>query len=226
MAINQLASRPPRYRGGTAGQTAARLLVLLNVLGVPVDDDCDVPQAVKVVASLTRLEKLDFWMRNPDYLADELMTELEDGLLTDEIVRAEIPRLLGAQASNHHYPMMRYKFGAYEPVDNALAKLRSHALIMHRRGADAGQRARRDYFLLDRGEVVFNDMKATVPAVAWWHKQADVIAYLRDAYVGAAAKQRQYEQPEYRDAPLGSDIPAIFDRARERAARLGLFEEL
>ncbi|PZE60344.1 hypothetical protein DEJ33_05035 [Curtobacterium sp. MCPF17_047] len=197
----------------------------MNVLGVPVDDDCDVVDAVKVVTSLTRLEKLDFWMRNPDYLADELMTEYEEHELPEPVVRAHVSRMLGAQAAGHHYPMMRYKYGAYEPVDNALAKLRAYALIMHRRGADTGDRARHDYYLLKRGEEVFADMRATVTTLSWWEQQAEAVAYLRDAYVGSTAKQRQYEQPEYRDAPLGSDIPAIFDRVRERATRLSLLEE-
>jgi hypothetical protein len=217
--------RPPRFRGGTPAQTAARLLILLNVLGAPVDEGCDVEGAVKVVKSLTRLEKLDFWMRNPDYLADELLTELESGDLPVEVVKEPVTRMLGVQAQNYHYPMMRYRFGAYEPVDNALAKLRAFGLIQHRRGADTGERARHDYYLLERGEEVYADMKETVPALHWYEQQADAIAFLRESLQGAAAKTRQYEQPEYRDAPLGSDIPSVFERVRERAVRLELIEE-
>lgn len=215
----------PRARGGTSAQTAARLLILMDVLGIPVEPDCDVPDAVRMVRSLTRLEKLDFWLRNPDYLADELMIELEAGRLPIETLRPHVQRMLAASAQGHHYPMIRYKFGAYEVVDNALAKLKAFGLIVHRRGADNGDRARHDYYLLHRGVEVAEDMRTKMPEIFWYEQQADAIGFLAEAMQGSAARRRQYEQPEYRDAVLGSEIPPVFDRARERAVSLGLIEE-
>lgn len=215
----------PRKRGGTSAQTAARLLILMDVLGLPVEPDCDLPEAVRVVRSLTRLEKLDFWLRNPDYLADELMIELEAARLPLATVRPHVERMLAASAHGHHYPMIRYKFGAYEVVDNALAKLKAFGLIVHRRGADSGDRARHDYYLLRRGADVANDMRASVPELQWYEQQADAIGFLSEAMQGSAARRRQYEQPEYRDAVLGSEIPPVFGRVRDRAVSLGLIEE-
>ena len=140
--------RRARARGGSSSQTAARILILLDVLGIPVELPCPVPNAVSVFHSLTRLEKLDFWLRNPDYLADELMTEYQEGRLPEDVVRAHVQRMLGELAAGHHYPMIRFHFGAYEVVDNALAKLKATGLIAHRRGADSGDRARHDLSLI------------------------------------------------------------------------------
>jgi len=218
-------ARPrPRFRGGSSSQTAARLLILLNSLGLEVGQSCDVPDAVRVIRSLTRLEKLDFWLRNPDYLADELMTEFEAGRLPDTLVRNHVARMLGDLADGHHYPMIRYHFGAYEVVDNALAKLRSIGLIAHRRDVEAGEHARHDYYLLRSGVDHAERMHAELPELNWYAQQAEAIGCLAESVQGASARSRQYEQPEYRGARIGSEIPPIFDRARQRAIELGLME--
>ena len=215
----------PRVRGGSSSQTAARLLILLDTLGLEVEQPCDVPDAVRVVRSLTRLEKLDFWLRNPDYLADELMTELEAGRLPDTLVKHNVARMLGEYAAGHHYPMIRYRFGAYEVIDNALAKLRSIELIAHRRNVDAGEYARHDYYLLQGGVDHAARMRSELPELRWYEQQAEAIGCLAESLQGASARARQYEQPEYRGARIGTEIPSIFGRARQRAIELGLMEE-
>ncbi|WP_430593279.1 hypothetical protein [Humidisolicoccus flavus] len=210
----------PRLRGGSSSQTAARLLILLDVLGMPVGDPPPVPGAVRAISSLTRLEKLDFWMRNPDYLADELLTDHLEGRLPRQTIEVHVSRMLSLAATGHHYPMIRFKYGAYEQVDDALAKLKSTGLIEHRRSADAGDRARRDYFLLEEGERVVAQMRTTLPQLQWYDEQAEAIALLAEAAMGSTARQRQYEQPEYRGARIGTEIPAIFERVAERAREL------
>lgn len=216
--------RRTRTRGGSSSQTAARILILLDVLGLPVEHPCPVPNAVRVVRSLTRLEKLDFWLRNPDYLADELMTEYEEGRLPEATVREHVRRMLGELAAGYHYPMIRFHFGAYEIVDNALAKLKATGLIAHRRGADAGDRARHDYYLLVKGAEHAAQMRESLTELKWYDQQADAIAFLAEAMQGSAARRRQYDQPEYRGARIGTEIPPVFERARARASDLGLME--
>lgn len=54
----------PRLRGGSSSQTAARL------------------------------EKLDFWMRNLDYLADELLTDHLEGRLPRQAIEVHVSRML------------------------------------------------------------------------------------------------------------------------------------
>jgi DNA-binding PadR family transcriptional regulator len=216
--------RRTRARGGSASQTAARILILIDVLGLPVELPCPVPDAVRVVRSLTRLEKLDFWLRNPDYLADELMTEYEEGRLAEAAVRVPVQRMLSELAAGHHYPMIRFHFGAYEVVDNALAKLKATGLIAHRRGADSGDRARHDYYLLTKGVDKAAQMRESLAELKWYEQQADAIAFLAESMQGSAARKRQYDQPEYKGARIGTEIPPVFERARARAVDLGLME--
>jgi hypothetical protein len=219
-------SSNPRSGGGSTSQTAARLLIILDVLGDQVSGDAQFPTAVKRVSSLTRLEKLDFWMRNPDYLADELMTEVEANRVSRSDVEEDILRMLtGREPEFYRYPMSRYLYGAYERVDDALSILKTYGHVAHRRVADSGQLARRDYFLLEKGHDALARLRAEVPQLAWYDQQARAISHIEDAALGAAAKRRQYLQPEYKDASLGTDIPAITERARERAIQLGFIAE-
>lgn len=213
----------PRSRGGSSGQTATRLLIILDVLGSPVGNVTDLPTAVKVVSSLTRLEKLDFWIRNPDYLADELLKEVNAGRLSASQVKDHVIRMLdGVSPSLHRYPMARYLYGAYERVDNPLAILKSYGHIAHRRIAASGQKARRDYFLLAHGQTALNRMRSEIPALGWYDAQATAVSLIADAATGASARKRQYQQEEYDQTPIGSTIPDITERAIANAERLGI----
>lgn len=204
-------------------QTATRLLVMLDVLGDPTDASCEVDSAVSVVTSLTRVQKLDFWLRNPDYLADELLTELEDGRVRLDKVQPHVRRMLDGDApSLHLYPMERYLYGAYEFIDDALSVLKMYGQITNKRATDSGSKARRDYYLLQTGRDTLTSMRAQIPELGWYDGQAEAISLISDASIGATAKRRQYEQPEYRETSHGDLIPSILDRVRDRAMQLGV----
>lgn len=215
-----------RRRGGSTSQTATRVLVLLDVLGTPVEASCDVDGAVAVVSSLIRLQKLDFWLRNPDYLADELLTEFEQERVTLGQIRPHVRRMLDGDAPQlHTYPMERYIHGAYEFIDDALAVLKLYEQIEHRRAADSGALSRRDYFLLQKGRANVATMRAEIPELEWYVQQATAIGLIADAAKGVAAKRRQYLQAEYSDTTLGDVIPSILERVRERAVALKVMED-
>ncbi|MEU7384995.1 hypothetical protein AB0A91_34555 [Streptomyces sp. NPDC042207] len=68
-----------------------------------------------VLHAESRLQKLDFWLRNPDYLADELLNDYErsrEAVLLDlagEILDSDEPEVCAI-------PMVRYLFGAFEQL--------------------------------------------------------------------------------------------------------------
>lgn len=214
-----------RRRGGSTSQTATRVLVLLDVLGTPVGANCDVEGAVAVISSLIRLQKLDFWLRNPDYLADELLTELEQNRVSLDDVQPHVQRMLNGDVPQlHAYPMERYIYGAYEFIDDALAVLKLYEQIEHRRAAESGALSRRDYFLLQKGRATIVAMRSEIPELEWYVKQATAISLIADSAKGLAAKRRQYLQSEYADTAHGDVIPSILERVRERAVALKVME--
>jgi hypothetical protein len=138
-------------------QDAVRILLLIDgaaePLPAPINDDPALVDAVGVVEGQLRLQKLDFWLRSPDFLADELLNDYERSRetrlleLAGQILDSEEPEV-------RRYAMLRHYFGAYEPLDDALAVLRSSALVVRRRRGRVGYTTRHDYYLLTRGREV------------------------------------------------------------------------
>jgi hypothetical protein len=214
-----LATGRSRVGGGATSQTASRLLLAMDKLGEGVADGHPVEGAVKVIQSLSLLIKIDFWIRNPDYLADELLTEIEEQRQPPALLQRVASMIGGRAPALHRYPMAKYLYGAYERPDNSLALLASQRLIRHVRISNAAK-ARRDYYLLQKGADAAEAMRSEVPVLSWYDAQADAISLLPEAKMGSQARRRQYEQPEYEMTPWGAIIPEITVRVRGRALKI------
>lgn len=110
----------PAFRG-TREQHLVRVVFLLRHCGT--DPGPSAPNgALSEMRSQLRLQALDFWLRNPDYLADDLLNEYDrskDLALVDEARRILDDR----EPEVRRLPMTKYMFGAYEPLDDVLAPL-------------------------------------------------------------------------------------------------------
>jgi hypothetical protein len=201
------------------GQDAVRLLLIISTaadpLSRPPDGDPALRDAVAVLESQVRLQKLDFWVRNPDFLADELVNEFESGgdgeLLTQAwaILNSDEPDV-------RRYPMMRFLFGAYEPLDDALAVLRSVHLVVRRKRGTAGRVQRHDYYLTRSGRDTADRIMRDVPVFGYFAERTRLVARLAEGYRGTQLKDRQYQQEEYRNTAIGDRIASIAPRVRER----------
>ncbi|WP_217649732.1 hypothetical protein [Saccharopolyspora flava] len=203
-------------------QDAVRLLLLIDGAAEPLPHpipDPELADAVGVVTGQTRLQKLDFWLRSPDFLADELLTEYER---TEEAALLELAgRILDSEEPEvRRYPMLRHHFGAYEPLDDALAVLRSAGLIVRRRRGRVGHTRRHDYYLLERGRRVARTIIARAPAFRYYVDRVRLVLDLADGRGGRQLRDRQYLQAEYAGARRGSPIGTIAERVRDRLARL------
>ncbi|MDQ1045491.1 hypothetical protein [Streptomyces sp. V4I2] len=204
-------------------QDAVRILLLINGASeTPTGSDLADPglkNAVGVVRTQVRLQKLDFWLRNPDYLADELLTDYESsrepGLLrwAGRILDSEEPEV-------RRYPMLRHHFGAYEPLDDALAVLRSAGLVLRRRRGTVNRVRQHDYYLLNTGRQVVNNIVSTAPEFRYYVDRVALVIALADGLGGSDLKARQYLQREYAETARGTRIGSVSARARERLDRL------
>lgn len=211
-------------RPTTRMQDAVRILMLIDKAGTPVDgpamaaSDQHLGTAVSVVRTQVRLQKLDFWVRNPDYLANELLNDYENGdqdptllQLAGEILDSEEPEL-------RRYPMLRYLFGAYEDLEDALAVLSQANLVIRRRKGRPGHVTRTDYYLTQAGKDMAARIRSDYPELAWYSSRAALVVLLADGQGATTLKDRQYLIEEYVNTPHGVRIPGITDRARRRLA--------
>jgi hypothetical protein len=204
----------------TRTQHAIRLLVLLDRTGEGVADG-DPPAAVKAVRSELRLQAMDFWMRNPDYLADELISAVESDALADGFLGIAKSLLDDPEPDLHYYPMPRWFYGAYEAIDDAMALLETYGLATFRRAGEPGSKSyRNQMFLTAAGERAVGELTAD-PVLGWYVRQAELVALVAGDTVGSKLKERQYEQATYAGTELGLDIAPIAEHVRKRLDGLG-----
>ncbi|MFF4402834.1 hypothetical protein [Streptomyces sp. NPDC001480] len=73
--------------------------------------------------------------------------------------------MIGGKApSLHRYPMAKYLYGAYERPDNALVLLASRKHIKMLRVNESSANARKDYYLLAKGQAAATALREQVPA--------------------------------------------------------------
>lgn len=207
----------------TRMQDAVRLLMLINEAVEPIEPadvagDPALATVVGVVRTQVRLQKLDFWVRNPDYLANELLNDYEHGdndpallQLAGEILDSEEPEL-------RRYPMLRYLFGAYEDLDDALAVLRQADLVVRRKKGRPGHVTQTNYYLLEAGREMVKRIRAEYEDLAWYSSRSALVVLLASGQGATELKDRQYIQEEYLNTPNGVRIPPIAERARKRLA--------
>jgi hypothetical protein len=195
---------------------ALRLLFILARAGDPTGAVSPIPDAVRVITSQKRLQKIDFWVRNPDHLAHALIAGYEktsDGNLlrmARDILDTEEPEI-------RRDAMAKYMFGAYEPIDTGMAPLISYGLARIIRNPET---RRRWFFLLDRGAEVADAMERDLPEAQWYAQRTALVGSLCRGLTGEDLARMQYEEPEYANAPNGESIASIARKVRERLAQL------
>lgn len=198
-------------------QSAVRLLACLVAAAEPTIDNEWGDDVVAVLRAQSRLQALDFWMRNPDYLADELLSIFEtDGdlsllSLAEQILDSREPDL-------RRLPMIRYHFGAFESIDNPLAILRAVDFVRVRRQGSPGKVREHVYLLTAHGRDAMEQLSAAAPEIAWYRDRAVVVARVAGTDGGKALKDRQYQQAEYANTDLKHMIAPITERVRVRLA--------
>jgi len=201
-------------------QTAIRLLSCIQAAGDTNNASLWGRDVVSVLRAQSRLQALDFWMRNPDYLANELLTEFETSGERDLLTIAQ--RIFDDREPDlRRLPMVRYLFGAFEPLDNALAILRAADLIRIKRDGVPGGKIREHLYLLTTaGEEALGRIAAAAPELGWYRDRACIVARVAGAQGGKALKDRQYLQAEYAGTELSHVIQPVTDRVRARLAAI------
>ncbi|SCL27149.1 hypothetical protein GA0074694_4726 [Micromonospora inyonensis] len=217
---NDMAEFP--VRRATLWQDAVRLLLLLDAAAKPVDADApEVPVgAVGVVYTQVRLQKLDFWVRNPDYLANELLNDYEADPESPGLVDEAARILAGQEPDLRRFPMLRHRFGAFEELDNALAVLVEKGLARKRHRLGGERIIQHNYYLLEQGRTTAAGLVSEAPALQWYLERTRMVVNLVDGVGGTQIKDRQYLQRDYAGTPIGSYIPAITEQVRARLEAL------
>lgn len=200
-------------------QDAVRILLLIDgacePLSVPEQAEPVLQQAVGVMRTQVKLQKLDFWLRNPDFLANELLNGYE-ATGEAELLEHAAAILDSEEPEVRRYPMLRHHFGAYGWLDDALAVLRSAGLIIRQRRGTIEHVRQHDYYLLQHGRHVVQEIIREAPAFAYYVDRVGLVLALAGDRLGSELKDMQYRIPEYAETPRGQEIRSISAKARGR----------
>lgn len=214
---------PTTVRRASRWQDAVRMLLLIDASAETLPNDLNPqapPGAVGMVRTQVRLQKLDFWVRYPDYLAYELMTEYEKA--PDEpALLDQAERILDSEEPDlRRFPMLRGRFGAFEELDDALALLVEKGLLRKTQVLGAQRIVEHRYYLLAPGRELARDLVEQAPALSWYLERTRLVVALVDGLGGTQLKRRQYLVRDYADTPIHTYITPITEQARERLHRL------
>lgn len=193
---------------------ALRMLFILARAGEPPTETSAVPDALAVVDSQKKLQKMDFWVRNPDHFAYALLEAYEEQgdadllALAKSIADSKEPEI-------RRDAMLKYLYGAYEPLDTALAPLFSYGLARMVRDAHSKQRT---YFLLPKGLEIADRMATEIPEAQWYSARSTLVGKFCKGKSGDELARWQYKHPTYAGARNGETIASIAQEVRQRIA--------
>ena len=161
-----------------------------------------------VFSGETRLNAWDFWMRYPDYLADELIERYDVTGEDDMLAKAE-KIFVDNEPDQRRLVMIRYRFGAYEKHDDALAVLVSRGLSGIGGRKDVDRIRETDFLIFKEAFDLCSQIVKDEPVLIWYRDRAELVHLIADHRSGYALKKRQYERIEYATTLLGGEIPSI-----------------
>lgn len=163
------------------------------------------------------LQKLDFLVRYPAYLAYELVEMHSHGMLAaadGAAVKGVIRSLLADREPElRTLPFRRFWRGAYESIDRVQAWWHARELVFvgHERRGGEGSAARptKYFFLTPKGEETAARLVAALEHARWYDERIRLIHAYYGTLTAAEIKQMQYSHAPYRDAQINEYIPDL-----------------
>lgn len=213
-----------RYVAGRAPERfvevdAARLLLILARFAVPIDDQDRHLKCFpghEVTHHFTPeyyLQKLDFLIRYPGYLAYEL-TELhrlgvEAARDREEMMGVIRSLLMGREPELLTLPFRKFWRGAYERLDDVEAWWYARRLVYTGLEPKGNARPQKHYFLAPLAETEAKRLVAGVEHARWYAERIDLIHRFFGGLSATRVKELQYSHGAYRQAQLNENIPDL-----------------
>ncbi len=207
----------------TVEVAAARLLLILHHFAREPDAEARALRcwpAREVSRHLTPeyyLQKLDFLIRYPSYLAYELIelhaAGVEEAADASE-VRAVIANVVAQREPDFRtMPFRKFWRGAYERIDHVEAWWYARELVYTgiepRGAADSPARPQKHYFLAPKGEAEATRLVAEVEHAGWYDARIRLLRRFFGGLTAAQLKALQYSHPPYQQAQLAEYIPDL-----------------
>lgn len=203
----------------TLQQDIVRTLLIIYHFGNEVTEE-DEDQFKCALRSEYYIQKLDFLLRNPDYLCLELLSEISNGQILDkqeevqsiilDIYRKEEPVL-------RRIPMQRFFYGAYERLDEVESFLTSVDFLKVRPQGNLDRVQVKNYYLTLKGyNYITEELLPNCNGVDWYNYRCLIIKRFLGHISASELKNRQYKYETYKQARWGSEIISVSSLVSEK----------
>jgi hypothetical protein len=198
---------------------ALRLLFILVAGSVPIDGKDEDKDTLRVFMGEKRLMAIDFLVRYPDYLADELL-DLYEKDQESALLRAVQSIFDNNEPDIRQVSMVRWRRGAFQNIETALAILDARMLVKPKKKILSGGRTRYDYILGLQAVEFLAQAVLDIPTLCWYQERVALAMRIAEHRSGSLLKEEQYEHDEYRNTAFGAVIPSIKDRVLKRLQKI------
>ncbi len=198
---------------------ALRLLFILH-MGARTPQQSEAPPGViGIFEGEKRLMAIDFWVRYPDYLADQLLNLYENS--KDSGLLSEIQKIFDLDEPDvRTIKVLRWKYGAFDRIEDALAILSARNLVKPVKKNLPTGKTQHDFLVYGQSAEFLRGAVREQPAVKWYEDRTRLALTVAGGKSGYALKDMQYEAPEYEGTKWSAVIPSIKDRVLSRLKSL------
>lgn len=188
-----------------------RIFLILYVFSEP-HSDPDLPHVRKVFQSEQRIQKIDFLLRNPDYLCHELLNKAKNDSNLKDDIKTEVKKIfINKEPILRRLEMERFFFGAYEDIDDVIAFLKSIDFIefTSKKRADLKTTIEKKYYITQYAIDKFKKVIDTLPAIQWYVERCNLIRMYFGDLSGSQLRISQYQIDEYKNTSYNEYIGSI-----------------
>jgi len=205
---------PSGVETGFRYRDALRLLFILHAGARSIDPPDPQTGIIGVFEGEKRLMAIDFWIRYPDYLADQLLNLYDEA--KDPALLAEIQAIFDREEPDlRMIKVLRWRYGAFDRIEDALAILSARNLVkpMKKKIPTGSQH---DFLIFPAAASFLATAVQDQPALKWYQDRTRLALLIAGGKSGSSLKDMQYEAPEYESTLLSAVIPSIKGRVHQR----------
>lgn len=172
----------------------------------------------RVLHTEVKIQKLDFLIRNPDYLCFELLEQCNRNDSAKKKIKEIIKNIFYSHEPQiRRLEMERFFFGAYEDIDYVIAFLVSVGFIKYKFQRNSVLKlTEKSYYVTNLADEKIRLIMDDVPYLKWYMERCLLIKQYFGEYSGTQLKNLQYKIERYRDTTYKEYIQNIEDLVRQK----------
>lgn len=170
----------------------------------------------RVLRTEVKIQKLDFLIRNPDYLCYELLDICNRKDIRKEEIKASVKNIFRSHEPQiRRLEMERFFFGAYEDINQVIAFLVTVGFIKYTTERDSILRPiEKIYYITNEADVKMKRNMDEMPYLQWYIDRCLLIKKYFGEYSGTELKNLQYKIAEYRNTTYKEYIHDVEEKVK------------